>query len=189
MHRAATVSQQKSLDLSEVNLDNIIMNDNLSSSPALVGAQIRTLRRSLGWSLAKLARRAATSAPSIHRYESGWDRFQIYTLRKIARALGARLEIRLVKEDGRQRDKPESRRLVPLLKPLFWDKKLNAEDLDAFPVWVMCRVLMFGNLRQVRITRGFYGDRVLKEALASRTIDPKTRNFWTQMLEGGPDAS
>ena len=84
------------------------MSDNISlPAPAPpVGVRIRSLRKARGWSLAELARRAGTSAPSLHRYESGWDRFELATLRKIASALGARLEVRLVCE-GRCASVPE----------------------------------------------------------------------------------
>ncbi len=174
---------KKTNDSAAGKTDNIIMNDNFTSPPTLVGAQIRKLRRSLGWTLAELARKAGTSTPALHRYESGWDRFQVETLRKIASALGASLEIRLVKESTRQRKEPRSAKLLLLLENLFWDKKLEPADLDSFPHWIMCRVLMFGNLKQVGLARGHFGDRLLKEAVASRAIDRKTRNFWTLMLE------
>ena len=76
------------------------MSDNLLvDQPAPIGQQIRRLRRGRAWTLAELARRAETSAPTLHRYENGWDRFELATLRKIATALGARLEVRLVPLD------------------------------------------------------------------------------------------
>ena len=58
------------------------MSDNINVlQGAPVGLQIRALRKERGWSLAELARRAGTSAPTLHRYESGWERFELATLR------------------------------------------------------------------------------------------------------------
>ena len=69
------------------------MYDNtLSAPPPPIGTQIRHLRRERGLTLSDLAQLANTSAPTMHRYESGWDRFELNTLRKIAAALGAALE-------------------------------------------------------------------------------------------------
>lgn len=58
----------------------------LLEQPAPIGQQIRRLRQGRGWTLAELARLAATSGPTLHRYENGWDRFELVTLRKIAAA-------------------------------------------------------------------------------------------------------
>ena len=58
-----------------------------------LGSQIRNLRLEHGMTLQDLADAAGTSAPSIHRYEGGWTHFSLTTLRKIAEALNADLEI------------------------------------------------------------------------------------------------
>ena len=52
-------------------------------SPREIGAAIRRQRLRRGWSLVELARRAGTSAPTVHRYESGWSRFEVRTLEKL----------------------------------------------------------------------------------------------------------
>ncbi|MHC4472742.1 MAG: helix-turn-helix domain-containing protein [Planctomycetota bacterium] len=157
-------------------------------APALLGARIREIRRARGWSLAELARRAGTSAPALHRYESGWDRFGVPTLRRIADALGARLEVRLIVDEKRDVPRHGPRRLVELLSPLFWDKDLTVEDLERFPTWVLGRLLAFGNLEQVRAARRHFGDDAVREAIERRDVDARTRNFWTLMLDGGADA-
>ena len=163
------------------------MNDNKRLPPAIVGAQIRKLRLARGLSLAEAARRAGTSAPALHRYESGWDRFEVDTLRRIAAALGARLEIRLVEEKALPRRpgperKPEPKNLLRTLASLFWDKRLVLRDLEEYPLWVMARTLMYGDEKQVRAARGFYGDEILARSLALRVVDEKTRNFWNEVL-------
>jgi len=169
------------------------VSDNISlPAPAPpIGVRIRSLRKTRGWSLAELARRAGTSAPSLHRYESGWDRFEVATLRRIAAALGARLEVRLVCEGSCVADPEEigPRKLAALLAPLFWDRKLTVSDLRDHPQWVLRRVLMFGGRRQAGAVRDFYGDEAVREAVAHRSVDARTRNYWQVLLEGAPDAS
>ncbi len=155
-----------------------------------IGDQIRSLRKAEGWSLAELARRVGSSAPTLHRYESGWDRFELSTLRKLAAALGARLEVRLVRElRAEPADRPAPRELARLLAPVFWDKDLSPSDLSAYPQWVLCRVLMFGDRSQVAACRRFYGDAAIAEAAARRGVDERTRNYWTLVLGAPAEAT
>ncbi|MBI2970209.1 MAG: helix-turn-helix transcriptional regulator [Gammaproteobacteria bacterium] len=142
-----------------------------------------------GLSLKALAERVGTSAPTLHRYETGWDRFEIRTLRRIAAALGGELEVRLLARHPEVRiGARDKRQLRRLLSPLFWDTELSAADLVQHRRWVLARVLMYGDLGQVRAVRRFYGDDAIREAVAQRGIDARTRNYWTTLL-GGPDAS
>lgn len=167
------------------------MSDKKRESGAPWGSQIRHLRRAAGLTLEALAVRAGTSAPALHRYENGWDRFEIATLARIAAALGARLEVRLVPaEKPRATRKPDSRGLLKSIKPLFWDHPLKAADLERHAEWVVARVLTHGQREQVRAVRSFFGDRVLRQALGRRDVDARTRNYWQLMLsEGGAGAS
>lgn len=159
-----------------------------------IGHQIRQLRQRQGLTLAELARRADTSASALHRYESGWDRFEIATLRKIARALGAGLEIRLLPApsplpDGERRKRPSEADLIRLLRPLFWDKELEKSDLEEYPEWLVARVLMFGDRSQVAAVRRFFGDDLIREAVARRGVDLRTRRYWQTVLESGEGAA
>jgi len=123
-----------------------------------------------------------TSAPTLHRYESGWDQFRMATLRKIAAALGASLEVRLV--DHASGTTPVSARaLVRRCAPLFWDVQLTGEVLDAHPDWVLGRVLSFGEPAQVAAARQFFGDRAIRRAIRRRDIDARTRNYWDVLLQ------
>lgn len=159
------------------------MRDNFSRHPPPIGSQIRALRVSKGYTLAELAERVGTSAPTLHRYESGWDRFELTTLRRIARALGAALEIRLLPSGPAAPDsRPTARDLVRLLRPLFWDKPLATSDLSDHRLWVLARVLLFGNRAQVEAARRFFGDEAIGEALQRREIDERTRAYWDLML-------
>ena len=156
------------------------MGDNFLSP---IGAQIRELRVGLGLTLEEVAGRAGTSAPSLHRYEAGWDRFRLDTLQRIAGALGADLEVRLVlRKEGGGAGLPAGR-LVRVLAPLFWDKELEVPDLERFPGWVLERVLVFGDRVQAEAVRQFFGDEAVSASLERRGVDPRTRNFWRLVLE------
>jgi len=167
------------------------MCDNIrEAAPAAIGSQIRDLRRLQNLTLNEVAKRAGTSAPTLHRYESGWDRFEVATLRRIAAALDACLEIRLKKKSTPRRMKNViPSKIIPILSPLFWDRDLTSDDFRDFPGWIMCRVLMYGNIEQVRAARAFFGDQALREALEKRIIDRRTRNFWNLYLGESENAS
>jgi len=158
--------------------------NNALDLPLAVGQQIRRLRQARGWTLAELARRVGTSAPALHRYENGWDRFELETLRRIAAALGARLDIRLV--EGSQSEpvgRPRSTKsLVKLLAPLFWDRDLAEDDLDRHRDWALGRVLTLGNREQVAAARSHYGDDPIRRVVERRGVDPRTRNYWRLVL-------
>jgi len=159
------------------------MCDNFMSVAAPIGSQIRGLRGAKGWTLQELAERAGTSAPTIHRYEGGWDRFEIATLRKIAAALDARLLVRFVPTESQEpASPPRAEKLVALLSPVFWDRPLLAADLEEYPGWVLRRVLMFGNRAQVAGARAYFGDEAILGAVRHRGVDARTRGYWEVML-------
>jgi len=156
----------------------------LSNSPSPIGAQIRRLREDRGLTLSALARLAGTSVPAMHRYESGWNRFELNTLRKIAAALGAALEVRLVPSpESAPSSRPSQQALLTLVAPLFWDREIEASDLEDYPSWVLGRVLMFGNEAQVAAARRYFGDETLRKTIGGREIDPRTRNYWRVIME------
>ncbi len=164
------------------------MDDNIGVAP--LGQQIRTLRQQRGWTLAELARRAGTSAPTLHRYENGWDRFELETLRRIAAALESRLEIHLhpTAAAAGPTERPTARALVRLIAPLFWDRELRESDLAEYPDWVLERVLTSGDAAQVRAARAFFGDEAVRRAAERRGVDPRTRNYWRTILGGERNA-
>lgn len=151
---------------------------------APLGHQIRLLRQRRRWTLAALARRAGTSAPALHRYENGWDRFEVETLRRIATALGARLEIRLVASSppvrATRRKSPSA--LVRQIAPLFWDRPLRQADLTRHPGWVVERVLTSGSRADVDVTRAYFGEEAFRLALRRRGVDARTRQYWRLIL-------
>lgn len=156
----------------------------VNGSAPLVGQQIRRLREMRGWTLAELARRAGTSAPALHRYENGWDRFALETLRRIAGALEVRVEIRLAgnRPGAPALRAPSAHALVRLLTPLFWDRKLAVADCERHPDWVLGRVLTLGTREQVDAARRHFGDAAIRRVAERRGIDPRTRNYWRLIL-------
>ena len=161
------------------------MSDNIDTAEVtILGHRIRQLRKQRGWSLAELARRAGTSAPTIHRYEGGWDRFELATLRKIGAALRVRVEVRLIDpaEPRRARGPLSPRQVVRTLAPLFWDRDLVEDDLRRYPEWVVERVLVFGGRREVKLAREFFGDSAIRRTLKRRGVDDRTRNYWKLIL-------
>ena len=164
------------------------MSDKNNTNQAPIGFQIRSLRKERGWSLAELARRAGTSGPTIHRYESGWERFELATLRRLAAALGVQLRVSL-EPIGREAasSKPSREDLTRLLSSLFWDRPLHLQDIDEYPNWVLRRVLMYGDRPQVEASRRFYGDDAVQAAAAHRETDERTRNYWSLILGSKTD--
>ena len=139
----------------------------------------------------ELARKAGTSAPTMHRYEGGWDGYSFSTLRNIADALDADLDIRFMPRKQTTGDwltsqrKPAPGELFEKVQNLFWDKKITKDDLGTYPVWVLRRILMEGNLEQIKIAVAYYGLERVAEVLKGKGVDAKTRSFWELVLRRG----
>jgi transcriptional regulator with XRE-family HTH domain len=68
-----------------------------------IGVQIAQLRAKHRWNQTELAARARMSAPKVSRIESGPANVQLDTLIRLAQALGARVEVKLVEEKSKGR--------------------------------------------------------------------------------------
>jgi len=148
-----------------------------------ISSSLKQARLRRGLSLSQLARRAGTSAPTISRYENGWDRFELYTLQKLATALGYSLRIKLmpVNETSAPGNTTE---LCQQLKRLFWDRALKSSDLSEYAGWVVKRVLEYGSLDDIKALSNAMGrDRFLEEVSSLRFDSKRTRVFWQHMLE------
>ena len=147
-----------------------------------LSSELRSRRQALGLSLKQVARRAGTSVPTLSRYETGWARFELKTLRKLATALGCRLRLTLVPEaetTGEPVSDTSSR-----IRRLFWDAQLDESDLDCHPRWVTTRVLEFGNLDDVRFLVQRYGTRRFLDLTATaRFSSRRPWVFWRSILE------
>jgi len=149
-----------------------------------ISQQLRARRTALGLSLSELARRAGTSPATLSRYEHGWTRFETYTLRKLAVALGCDLHLELKPKATRGREPITPRATVSRLKRLFWDHPLREADLSTHATWVVERVLDYGNLADIHALVHTMGKEVfLKTVAAAHRVSPRTRNFWNQLLE------
>lgn len=149
-----------------------------------ISGQIRRRRAELGLSLADIARRAGTSAATLSRYENGWSRFEVYTLRKLSEALDCELHIELRPRLEGVSSRITARQACKKLKRLFWDHPLVEKDLTSHSVWVAERVLEFGSLEDVGTLRDFMGqDCFLDNVSRAERVSAKTANFWKQILE------
>ena len=144
---------------------------------------LRQNRLRRGLSLSQLARRADTSAATLSRYENGWKRFEVQTLRKIAAALGCRLRISF-EPISVPPSTPDREMLTEQLKRLFWDRPLEPSDIDAFPRWVVQRVLEMGTLQDVQMLIAYTGkDRFLEVVSEAEFSSDRTESFWQHMLK------
>jgi transcriptional regulator with XRE-family HTH domain len=149
-----------------------------------ISQQLRTRRKALGLSLSEVARRADTSAATLSRYENGWTRFEIYTLRKLAAALGCELGIDLRPGTASRTSGANRGAVVRRLRRLFWDHPLTAGDIDEHPVWLVERVLDYGNLDDVRVLRAAMGKAAFLHTAARATrVSPRTRSLWKELLK------
>ena len=154
-----------------------------------ISENLRNRRLERGFSLTKLARLADTSPATLSRYENGWTRFEVATLRKLAMALGCRLSIEFVPSEVFKKADIRESELIDELKRLFWDSDFNSEILDKYPVWVVERVLESGKLEDVHTLQILMGrDMFLKSVLKTTRLSPKTKVFWNSILkkEGMP---
>ena len=144
--------------------------------------QLRARRKALGLSLSQLARRSNTSAATLSRYENGWSRFEIYTLRKLATALGCSLEVRLVPRP-RRRQRPRATEVVERISRLFWDRPLEPVHLTENTLWVVERVLEYGNLGDLSSLVALLGRKEFLEHVSeARLSSERTRTFWEHVL-------
>ena len=103
--------------------------------------QIGARRKRLGLSLSQLARRVNTSPATLSRYENGWSRFEVSTLRKLATALDCDLVVTL-QPRPRWVEQPTAENVVQQIGRLFWDQVLTTDHLEKHPLWVVERVLV-----------------------------------------------
>jgi transcriptional regulator with XRE-family HTH domain len=158
---------------------------NVMSALEGIPGMLKRRRTDLGMSLAKVARRAGTSTASLCRYERGWARFELQTLRRLAASLGCRLEVALVPVE-----RPVNEGTVGGLKRLrrlFWDHDLAAHDLRDSGRWVVGRVVEHGDLGDIQFLAATMGvDRFLQLTAEVRFSSKRAARFWQSIrtLEG-----
>lgn len=140
-------------------------------------------------SLSEVARRAGTSPATLSRYENGWTRFEVHTLRKLALALDCELAIEFRPRERPAQKTPTAKEACKRLRRLFWDHSLAPGDLKTHATWVVERVLDYGDLSDIYMLHDMMGRPGFLAAVArARRVSPHTRNFWVQILtmEGIP---
>jgi transcriptional regulator with XRE-family HTH domain len=155
----------------------IIIYDKSMGTVASLPALLRERRTALGLTLARVARRAGTSAATLCRYERGWSRFELPTLRRLAAALNCRLDVRLVPVVV-----PPARRGptgFARLRRLFWDRRLVEGDIGRHAAWVVGRVVEHGDLEDVRWLAAKLGtDRFLTLTADVRYSSARAARLW-----------
>jgi len=147
-----------------------------------ISSDLRRLRKMQGMPLSRLARLVGTSAATISRYESGWSRFELTTLRKLATALGCRIEItwRPLRQSGTCESEEQ---LIRQLGRLFWDRRLERGDADSYPRWIVGRVLQYGKIADIQALCAFLGrERFIGIISDLRMPSAKLERFWSAML-------
>jgi transcriptional regulator with XRE-family HTH domain len=148
-----------------------------------ISHQLGTQRKRIGLSLGQLARRVNTSPATLSRYENGWSRFEVSTLRKLATALDCDLVIRL-QPKSRRIEEPAADQLVEKVARLFWDQELEVDHLREYPLWVIERVLEYGDLGDIRMLAVYFGrEEILRLVGETRFSSDRTRVFWHNILE------
>jgi hypothetical protein len=72
---------------------------------------------------------------------------------------------------------------LPLRSTLFWETNPQNIDTQKHADFIIGRVLDFGNLKEWRAIRDFYGLSKIKEAAEKHIFsDPKSVSFWSIML-------
>ena len=162
----------------------LITHDNSMRRVETISQQLRNHRLELGLSLSEVARRAGTSPATLSRYEHGWTRFETYTLRKLAVALGCELRIELHPRRTRRPAGVSRAETRARLKRLFWDHPLTMADLEKHRVWVTERILEYGNLDDIHVLREFMGKEAFLRSVREATrVSPRTRSLWSQILD------
>jgi hypothetical protein len=107
----------------------------------------------------------------------------VYTLNKIASALGYRLRISFEALPNAG-EALASAAVVRRLKRLFWDRPLKARHLNRNPAWVIERVLDYGALADVRMLMAFLGrEKFLRTVAGIHFKSARTRAFWQAILD------
>ena len=148
-----------------------------------ISKELKKRRLEIGLSLSELARLADTSSATISRYENGWTRFEIGTLKKLALALKCELQISFNPLDETDPSTTDSSSLIAGLKRLFWDCDFSGKTVEEYPVWVTERVLELGRLSDVKALQQLMGRRSFMNFVRECTrVSKKTRIFWNAIL-------
>ena len=78
---------------------------------------------------------------------------------------------------------PPQTELTARIRRLFWDRPLEATDIDIYPKWVIKRVLDYGDLPDVQAALHYFGrDRFFALVDGIRFDSIRTERFWQQLM-------
>ncbi len=81
------------------------------------------------------------------------------------------------------RKKPAEKPAIAFRQALFWDVDPKTIDPEKNAVYVIERILDFGNDEEVRWMWNYYDHALLKQVVhTSRVLFPATRSLWTLLL-------
>lgn len=73
---------------------------------------------------------------------------------------------------------------IPFRQTLFWDVDPKTIDPEKNAVYVIERILDFGNDNEVRWMWNYYEHDLIRQVLAkSRVLSPQTRAFWNVLMQ------
>ena len=76
------------------------------------------------------------------------------------------------------------KKLPAFLKKYFWDAEFDQVDLNKNRIYVLKRLLEYGNLKAIRWLRKYFKTSEIKQTISSaRGFSRKTANFWAVLLD------
>lgn len=69
------------------------------------------------------------------------------------------------------------------LKKYFWDVDFKTLDYKKDRIYILKRLLEYGNSRAISWAWKKYAKRDWREALKSREVSPMTKNFWRLLID------
>jgi len=73
--------------------------------------------------------------------------------------------------------------LPKFLQSCFWDIDFEKLDFQKYPYFVIERILEYGNKKDVDwLAKNFPKDTIKKTIISSRSLSPKSANFWALVL-------
>ncbi|MBC8526927.1 MAG: hypothetical protein H8D22_08760 [Candidatus Cloacimonetes bacterium] len=77
-----------------------------------------------------------------------------------------------------------TKKLPEFLRTYFWDVDFDKLDMDAYPKYVLSRILEYGNEKAVRwMKKNYTKDDVADVLFRLRSVSPKSANFWSVIYD------
>lgn len=77
-----------------------------------------------------------------------------------------------------------AKKLPEFLRTYFWDVDFDKLDMNAYPKYVLSRILEYGNEKAVRwMKKSYTKDDVADVLFRLRSVSPKSANFWALIYD------